>query len=364
MKYFFWKHFYLKLNPLMVHLTKLIPGINSTILIKECYNKSQIIKIVLENKVIPQENISINTLIKQCYELGEYPALWALEAVGIDLVKFHIRTNKNLVNVLNVTTIDPQYRKSLLLIHAGIGYEISNYFISKINKKLSTQEVNHTVENIVNYCKINSNEIFLNIMINTFGFVTYFNGYEIYNKFYNALKQIASDQLHYFLQGCGRAIYFSAANTFPPKLKGSLINAFNLAKKKTIDPNNYQDLIIGNVVAFNLVNMHSPDVIAYALQNIEQLMNDEVLMKAYFIGFILSIVARLITTPDTSLLERYKNHQPQNNSQKKIWSSFIQKPIDYALKEIMPLYKQTQSYEQIIKHVYEIEDILIQVQRL
>src|SRR5579871_5814510 len=136
------------LAPLFTWLiTFLIPGRNSRTLTTECRNKCRIMTLVqgLKSYMAPDGSTSLQSIVEQCYALGDFPALWAVEGAGKDLAEWHMKRNPNPERMLVDAPLDPEWNKSLLMLHAGIGLGFARFYVEPLNPNCSKEELRAAV---------------------------------------------------------------------------------------------------------------------------------------------------------------------------------------------------------------------------
>ena len=305
-------------------ITFLIPGRNSRTLTVECRNKCNIMNLVLgmKNFMAPDGSTPLQSIVEQCYALGDFPALWAVEGAGKDLAEWHMARNPAPTRMLIDAPLDPKWNKSLLMLHAGIGLAFTRYFMEPLKPTCSKEELRRAVLGTIELCRKNSRPGYGGAAVEAFGMATRFlHDAAFYRRVHEVLVELAPDCVPLLWRGCGRAVYFSPKNFMPGFAKPC--RAIAMCNEEAPDEQCRQALLSGVAWAITLVNMETPEVMEWILANRDDYFADN---PGFPTGVASAIVMRNDTTPGFPLIDRFRNHRPSDPHIADLWEKSVKAP--------------------------------------
>ena len=337
------------LAPLFTWLiTFLIPGRNSKTLTTECRNKCRIMTLVqgLKSYMAPDGSTSLQSIVEKCYALGDFPALWAVEGAGKDLAEWHMARNPNPTRMLIDAPLDPQWNKSLLMLHAGIGLGFARHWVEPLKPDCPKEDLRRAVVSTVELCRTNSRPGYAGAAIESLGLVSRFiHNAAFCQRVHEILTESEPDAVGYFWRGCGRSIYFGPKNFAPGISKPS--RAIGMCDEEAPDESCRQGLLSGVAWATTVVNMETPEVMEWVLGNIHDYFGDN---PGYPNGVTSSVVMRYDTTPGFALIDQFKNYRPAKPEVAARWQKSVSAPMDYAIGVVHPVLSQNSRLDEVFHY--------------
>ena len=324
------------LAPLFTWLiTLLTPGRNSRVLTQECRNKCRIMMLVnsLTSYMAADGSTTLQSIVEQCYAQGDFPALWAIEGVGKDFAEWHMAKTLTPTRLLIDAPLEPKWEKSLLMLHAGIGMAFGKHWIEPLAEDCPDADVRKAVTSTVDLCRNNSRPGYYGPAIESLGLVTRFMKSPAFSmRVHKALTEYAPDSVGYYWRGMGRSIYFGPKNFMPGFSKPS--RAIDMCAEEAPSEELRQGLLSGVAWAVTVVNMETPEVMEWVLENSEDYFGAN---PGYPNGVTSSVVMRYDITPGFPLIDRFRNYKPSDPKAAQLWKTAIAEPMRFAIETLHPL---------------------------
>jgi hypothetical protein len=207
------------LPPLVWFLSLLIPRRNSRVAVREAKNKAEIMALVnrVESVFPPPGNyVPLPKLVDDCYALGPFPALWAVEGLG----NYYAETFRERGEVPRNLLTDPKVSsipaKSLTMLHAGIGLSFAKRSLEGLTHNSPISEIRKALEKFVTLCKDSGRPGYVGASLESLGLVTFIlHTPELALILDRELSEIEPGAVSYMWRGAGRALYFHPKNFIP-----------------------------------------------------------------------------------------------------------------------------------------------------
>jgi len=344
------------LAPLFTWLiTFLIPGRNSKTLTTECRNKCRIMTLVqgLKSYMAPDGSTTLQSIVEKCYQLGDFPALWAVEGAGKDLAEWHMARNPNPTRMLIDAPLDPKWDKALLMLHAGIGLGFARFWVEPLKADCPDEQLRNAVLKTIELCKTNSRPGYAGAAIESLGLVSRFiHDAAFCQRVHKVLVGYAQDSVGFFWRGCGRSIYFGPKNFAPGFAKPS--RAIGMCDEEAPDETCRQGLLSGVAWATTVVNMETPEVMEWVLGNLSDYFGDN---PGYPNGVTSSVVMRYDTTPGFSLIDHFRNHRPSDPKIAALWEKSVKAPMAFAVDVVHPALQKASRLDEVF-HYQSLPDLV------
>jgi hypothetical protein len=284
-------------------------------------------------------------LADQCYDLGSFPALWAVEGLG----HFYGETVYEKGKIPRELLTCPEARhlpsKSLTMLHAGIGLSLAKHALGNISKKTSESELRSVLEDFLELCRDSSRTGYMGAAIESLGLVSRFlHGASMVRRIDLQLRQVESGFRGYLWHGAGRAVYFSPQNFIPGV--SSPWRGIAMCRAEAIDELALSNMIGGFGWAVTLVNMRTPEVMESLLRHHGEFLSVE---NGFSNGVASSIIMRYDTSPEDRYIEPFKRYQPQDSAMAELWTSLVGAPCRAALEDYYPALKQSGGLEEVFR---------------
>lgn len=318
---------------------------------RELRNKVDVYQLVrsVEKKLkLPREgDFNLAEFVDSAYDLGPFPALWAVEGLGHDYADAARERGDELTDLLRGDHIEGLPRKSLLMLHAGIGLSFAQRPMESLNAKSSDEEISSVVSEFVRLCRENSEPGYVGAAIESLGLVTRTFHWELVPAVDRALVASGPEAQGYFWHGVGRAVYFLLVNFLP--YRDPIWRAVEMGREEAPHAVARQNLMAGTAWALTLVNMRHPEVMATFLdEHGDELWEDR---SAFQNGVQSSVIMRFDTSPDDPYVEPFRDFQPPESKVRLVeqWKQLIEVPIEAGLDRLYPVLKERMRLDEIFR---------------
>ena len=339
------------LPPLTKAISFFIPGRDSGIAWQNATNNSEIMSLVAHVSSIlppPGTQTPLQELLQKCYDLGPFPALWAIEGLGHYYGDTFYRRNEIPRDLLTDPKLQNLPAKSLTMLHAGIGMAFAKNNLQTITAKSSASDVRKAVQNIVTLCQNSSRQGYAGAAIESLGLVSrWLHDLPTLKAVDEQLAAIAPDLLGYLWHGAGRAVYFSPQN-FIPGIHTPW-RAVEMCKTEAPHELGRRNMVAGFAWAVTLVNMRYPVIMETVLKyHGEEFSRDD----AFSNGVMSSIIMRYDITPDDPHIDLFLKYRPAGSDAKLVglWDRLIKEPCDRALRVCYPALKENNRLEEVFHY--------------
>jgi hypothetical protein len=243
----------------------------------------------------------LESRVTGAYELGKYPALWAVEGLGQDYAENQMQTGMPVRGLLTTgkgAQLPPQ---SLLMMHAGAGLAFAKHAIVAITPYSSDQEIDGALRVFLELVHENSREGYRGAAMESLGLVTRTWYAPLMGPVSRRLPAIDPLAAQYFWHGAGRAMVFSPINMLPG------FSPFETADNEPPDETARRSARSGVTWAFTLINLLQPEITANFLLNNEAEMakND-----AFRDGVTSTLIMASEMVPGNTNVTRFCQYQP------------------------------------------------------
>ncbi|MEZ5400213.1 MAG: hypothetical protein R2729_11135 [Bryobacteraceae bacterium] len=329
-------------------LSLLIPRRNADVAKTECENKCEIMTLVqgFDSYIDPEGRKPLGPILERCYAMGHFPALWAVEGVGKDLAEQRLAKGGEIHGILSEAVLGPEWDKSQLMMHAGIGIGFAKYYIERMGNSPSQGEIEAAVERIVKLCRDNSRPGYYGAAIESLGLASRFmRGPEFCKQAHRALEAKAPDSIDYFWRGAGRCLYFHPSNFMPGFSRPC--RAIDMSKVEAPSPEVRTGMLAGTAWALTVVNMRTPQVMEWALAHYDDYDGGN---PGFVNGVISSVVMRYDTTPDDPGIQAFRNHKPADPNVRAVWERTIRDSVDFAVGAAHPVLKKHARLDEVFRY--------------
>ena len=347
------------LPPMTRAISLFIPGRDAQIAWRNAKNNAEIMELVANiGKKLPPAGaqVSLPELVRTCYSLGPFPALWAIEGLGHYYGDGFYARKEIPENLLTAPATETLPAASLTMLHAGIGMAFAKSNLQTVNAKSSPADVRKAVQNIVTLCKNSSRPGYTGAAVESLGLVSrWLHDLPTLKVVDEQLAAIAPDLLGYLWHGAGRAVYFSPQN-FVPGIHTPW-RAVEMCRTEAPHELGRRNMVAGLAWAITLVNMRYPLIMETVLKyHGEEFLRDD----AFSSGVMSSIIMRYDITPDDPHIDLFLKYRPAGSDAKLVglWDRLIKGPCERAMQVSYPVLKKYNRLEEVFH--YQDLDALVQ----
>lgn len=349
----------LMMPPLTWLTASFVPGLSRRIALREVHNKLEIMDLVRKVEGFLPSDISsssLRELTEQCYQLGDFPALWAVEGLGHHWADGAYERKEVPKGLLTTESSADLPDKSMTMLHAGIGLSFAQHELKDVTVKSPALTVRESLERFLVLCRESSRPGYTGAAIESLGLVTrFFKGPRAALLVAEQLSLLEPDVCGFFWRGAGRALYFSPGNFLPGF--GLPCRALTMAEREGPDAPAISNLTSGLVWAITLVNMRHPVVMEHFLLHHGRSLDLEILSN----GVMAATVMRCDTTPDDPHIASFRGHEPGAESGlREIWEKYVRSACDLAVEVVHPVLKEHRRLEEVFRY----QPLLALVERL
>lgn len=327
--------------PMVASMAAFIPGRDVGLARQECEAKMEVMELVQDvRKICPDKNLRVPLpeIVAKGYELGSFPALWAVEGIGHDLVEGCRHRGDPLTGLLNSSEVAGLPDSSLTMLHAGVGLGLAEVALEDLTPESSAEAVDSALRGFLDGCRSCSRPGFLGCALESLGLVTrHFHGQAMVRALDGRLEEIDPALRGFFWHGVGRAIYFSPENMIPGL--GSPWPAVGMCDRLATHDVARDNLRSGLAWAMTMVNLRQPNVLEGFLQKHGSGFADS---DAFVNGITSSMIMRADTTPDEPHIASFRAYEPTSTDSglRELWDRAVARPVAKALDEDYPILKK------------------------
>ncbi len=318
-----------------------VPGQDASLVRRECEAKMQVMQLVLDvRKVCPDKNVSVplGETVAKGYALGSFPALWAVEGIGHDLVESRHHRGESLTELLTSADLAGLPEGSLTMLHAGVGLGLAEIALEDLRPESSPEKIDAALQWFLKVCASASRPAYLGCALESLGLVTrHFHGHTMVLALDRRLEMMDASLRGFFWHGVGRALYFSPENMVP-----NLTSAWPVvAMCGRLAPHDLarENMIAGVAWAMTMVNLKQPVVLEGFLKKHGVGFGDT---DAFANGVMSALIMRKDTTPDEEHIASMLAYQPAPGDSRleALWNRLFKQSAVRALDEYYPAIKQ------------------------
>ena len=253
---------------------------------------------------LPAADYPLESRVTSAYELGMYPALWAVEGLGQDYAANQMQAGTPVRGLLTAgkgAELPPQ---SLLMMHAGAGLAFAKHVIVKITPYSSKREIDGALRVFLELVNENSRDGYRGAALESLGLVTRTWYAPLVGPVSQRLAALDPLAAQYFWHGAGRAMVFSPINMVPG------FSPFETADNEPPDEISRRNARAGVTWAFTVINLQHPEIIANFLLNhgAEMAKND-----AFRDGVTSTLIMASEMVPGNTNVTRFCQYQPDTS---------------------------------------------------
>jgi hypothetical protein len=304
---------------------------------RELGNKIEIYRLVkgIRFKLdIPLGRFELPQFIKRCYDLGSFPALWAVEGLGHLYTVSFKPYDENTKGILTAPELAEIPAKTLTMLNAGVGLAFAEELLKPLSDRSAADEVASTLRLYLRLCRQNTRPGYLGAALESLGLVTRTWHAEIMTLVREQLTAIDEVAAQYFWRGVGRALFFLPVNFVPGY--GSIANAIRMSRQEATDESARNNTLAGIAWASTVVNMLHPEIMeSFLEQHGDELQG----LDAFANGVASSLIMRYDTTPDAPFINEFVDREPggAGSHLASLWQKHIRTPGRDALDKYYPV---------------------------
>ena len=329
----------------------------------ECANKCRVMGLVQSPGAYVssggEQQPSLAGMLADCYALGPFRALWAVEGLGKDLAEARLAADAHVTGLLTDAALGAEWDKAQLMLHAGIGLGFAKHHIEKLAPGATSREISEAVMRVVNLCRANSKPGYTGAALESLGLVSRFLREAAFCREVDvALEREAPDCRPYFWRGVGRCLYFHPTNFLLPRGK-FCCRAIGRTRSEAPSEDARRAMLSGVGWTMTVVNMDTPAVMEWVLANSGDYECDD---PGFFNGVVSSLVMRFDTTPDDPLIAAFREHRPAGLRTRALWVERVSRAVDQAVFQVHPVLKEQQRLEEVFRY-QDLTELVASIER-
>ncbi len=198
--------------------------------------------------------------IDKFYARGDYPALWLVEGLGERYTRAHLKSGKDIRDLLTSGQGAAVPEKAQLMMHAGMGIAFGKDAVDELTPWSEEKKVKDALKRFLQQVRQNSMPGYEGAALESLGLVT--------QTWYPQLVRLVTDQLlaldadatEFFWHGAGRSMYFSPMYMLPG------LSPWDAADHEPPDDTARRNARAGVAWAFTIVNVRQPKITAHLLR--------------------------------------------------------------------------------------------------
>jgi len=320
---------------------------------RELGNKVEIYRLVKDIRFkldIPSGRFELAEYVKRCYDLGPFPALWAVEGLGHFYTVSFKPFTENTTGIMTSPEVAKLPAKSMTMLNAGIGLAFAEDLLKSLSPSSSNEDVASVLKLYLRLCRQNARQGYLGAALESLGLVTRTWHPEIMKPVSEQLAVLDEVATQYFWRGVGRALFFLPVNFIPGY--GSIANAIRMSKHESPDDSARNNTLAGIAWASTVVNMMHPAIMESFLEQHGDELEGQ---NAFANGVASSIIMRYDTTPDEPFINEFIDREPggAGSHLAELWREHIRTPGRNAVDKFYPVLRD----RGLLGEVFRYQDI-------
>lgn len=339
-------------------LRSLNPGQDGPLTLRELRNKLEVFQLVYAIRsrldlpdAPPYPRLSASVVA--AYDLGEYPALWAVEGLGHYHGETACERDEEPRGILAESVTGELPERALLMLHAGVGMAIARHWLRSVNHLSPTAAIRRVLVRILDLCRSCSRPGYEGAALESLGLIAR-NGQfygetrptEMVARIDRELNALDTDALDYFWHGVGRATYFLPIHFLPGY--GSVWHALRTIRAEAGSERARQGALSGLAWAVTMVNIRHPGVLTLLLQRLDTTAADR---AAFENGVASSLIMRQATTPGAPFIRSFYESVPGGAGAVATdrWPTWVRTPAERALLIWQPAIRESGALGEIFR---------------
>jgi hypothetical protein len=318
-----------------------IPGQDPSLVRRESEAKMQVMQLVLDvRKICPDKSVHVPLaeIVAKGYALGSFPALWAIEGIGHDLVESRHHRGESLTDLLTSTEMKDLPPGSLTMLHAGIGLGLAEIALRDLRPDSPADQIDAALRRFHKDCESSSQPGYVGCALESLGLVTrHFYGHSMVLVVDRRLEALDLAPRGFFWHGVGRALYFSPENMVPNL--SSPWPAVAMCDRLAPHDLARENLIAGVAWGITMVNLKQPVVLEGLLKKHGTGFGDT---DAFANGVMSALIMRKDTTPDEEHIASLLAYEPRPGDSRldALWNRIFRQSAVKAVGEHYPAIKE------------------------
>jgi len=331
----------LMMPQLAASMSAFIPGRDAGLARLECEAKMEVMQLVQDvGKIFPDRNVHVPLaeIVARGYGLGSFPALWAVEGIGHELVESVRHRGETLKKLLSSKDVSDLPGGSLTMLHAGVGLGLAELALDGLRPDTPSEQIDAALQTFLDNCKGASRRGYVGCALESLGLVTqHFYGHSMVKVLDARLDGIDQTLRGFFWHGVGRATYFSPENMVPGL--SSPWPAVAMCKRFAPHDLAYDNLVAGVAWGMTMVNLRHPVVLEAFVKKHGQGFADS---DAFANGVMAALIMRKDTTPDEEHITALLEYEPAGGDQRHeaLWNRIFRESATKALDKHYPAIKK------------------------
>ncbi|MCB9751070.1 MAG: hypothetical protein H6713_13860 [Myxococcales bacterium] len=271
------------------------------------------------------ESRPVSEQVAGCYRLGDFPALWAIEGLGLRLEARALAGGDGERGAW--LTSAPLPASSLPMLHAGVGLALARAALARARSRRRAA-VEAAARWFVERCRARGRDGYVGASLESLGLVArFFHGRRMVEALATTDALARADARAWLWHGAGRALYFAPRNGLPAR-GGATWSIGQCLREADGDVAAARELLAGNLWAIALVNARHPRVLEGILTRSGELLSEP---EAAARGVASALTVRRRTTPRWPGLAALRDHAPVTAEARVRWELVIGAPARAAI---------------------------------
>lgn len=291
---------------------------------RELRNKLQVYRLVASAGPRLAAAGSLAEGVRRAYGLGPYPALWAVEGLGVAWADAAWERGDDPDFLLAGPGREELPAESLLMLHAGAGMAWSRRLLRRMRAAGAGGEGERLLEELVAFCRAHSRPGYTGAALEGLGMVARLFFPRRVDRLSRHLAEMGDELAGAFWHGAGRSQYFLRPSFLPTW--GAFRRALDRARREPPGEAERANAGAGLAWAVTLVNMRHPEIVAQRLVELARAAGEAVVAN----GVTSAAVVREDTTPGSSLLADFGRWQPPAGAVERWWRERVPARVEEA----------------------------------
>jgi len=297
---------------------------------------------------IPKEgDFDLADFMGKAYGVGDFEAIWTVEGLG------HVYSQRtwdmkwdcseDAEGILIEGQAASMPKKSLTMMHAGLGLCLAESLMKQLTPDSSTKEIERVLRAFIRLCENNSQPGYVGCTLESLGLVTRCFNYQMVGPVEKVLADVDETAWEFFWRGAGRALYFSPGHMMQP-----LYSPWIAAEQEAPNERAHKILKAGISWPTNIVNMRTPAIFEDLIR-LRGAAEERAGTIAH--GVAASTTMACDITPNHPLVKEYIEYVPTSTDPKvrDLWNKLVREPAYNAMHRYQPVLHKHQMMDQVFR---------------
>jgi hypothetical protein len=304
-----------------------------------------------------ERDFDLAKLVREAYDLGAYPDLWAVEGLGHDYAMTFWRRGGRIRGILSDARSEVLPSKSLTMMHAGLGLAFAQQLMNTITPFSPAGEIRRVMREFVTLVDDNSRAGYEGAAYESLGLVARFWHSQMVGVVESGLRDVAPRAVPYFWHGVGRSLYFLPLYFVP-----GLLSPWLAVEREAPHEPALLNMTAGLAWASTIVNVRQPEI----MENFIRTQGVRAARTPAFTnGLMSTLIMGIDITPGDEFIVRFLQHRPDTRDARtaELWERLVAGPGREAVSRVHPALQRAGRLGEVFRYHPSLTELAAHLER-